>query len=48
MIESISIMVVEHRDCASGLEAHLDWVSVEVAERIPVVSDLRNPKGMQG
>ena len=37
MIESISIMVVEHCDCASGMEAHPDWVSVEVADEFPVV-----------
>ena len=30
-------MVVEHCDCASGMDAHPDWVSVEVAEEFPVV-----------
>ena len=48
MIESISIKDVEHRDCASGLEAHPNWVSVEIAEGILVVSDMRSPEGMQG
>ena len=37
MIESISVMDVEHWDCTSGMETHPGWVSVEVAEESPVV-----------